>query len=67
MRGAVEQWRLENSRRAIADVKPVIDGKRNNFRPYDQNQDFFVTVSKKTFLEERHPASVIDLIVEGLD
>ena len=67
MREAMEQARMENIRRTDADVKPVIDDKRNNFRPYDQNQDFFVTVSKKTFLDEKHPASIIDLIVEKLD
>lgn len=39
----------------------------DNFRPYDQKQDFFVTVSKKAFLDAEHPAAVIDRIVERLD
>jgi len=67
MREAMEQARLENKRRTDAEVRPVIDGERNNFRPYDQKQDFFVTVSKRTFLEEKHPASIIDLVIEKLD
>ena len=67
MREAMEQARMENIRRTEAVVEPVIDSERNNFRAYDQNQDFFVTVSKNTFLEERHPASIIDLVVERMD
>ena len=39
----------------------------NNFRAYDQNQDFFVSVSKKAFLDSGHPAAVIDSVVEKLD
>ncbi len=57
---------IENIRRTETAVEPVIDSERNNFRAYDQNQDFFVTVSKKTFLKEKHPASIIDLVVEKL-
>ena len=45
----------------------MIDDRRNNFRPYDQRQRFFVDVSKDSFLEEKHPARIIDLVVEGLD
>ncbi len=67
MREAMEQAWMENIRRTEAVAEPVIDSERNNFRPYDQSQDFFVTVSKKTFLEEKHPASIIDLVVERLD
>jgi len=67
MREAMEQVRMDDIRRAETGVGPVIDGERSNFRAYDQNQDFFVTVSKKTFLEEQHPASIIDLVVERLD
>ncbi|MDP7612189.1 MAG: IS1182 family transposase [Nitrospinaceae bacterium] len=67
MRNAMERARMENIRRSEPVVEPVIDGERNNFRPYDQNQDFFVTVSKNTFLEEKHPACIIDLVVERLD
>jgi len=39
----------------------------HNFRPYDQGQDFFVSVSKKAFLDAEHPAAVIDRVVERLD
>jgi transposase len=39
----------------------------DNFRPYDQKQDFFVSVSKKAFLDAEHPAAVIDSVVELLD
>jgi transposase len=39
----------------------------DNFRPYDQSQDFFVNVSKKTFLDAEHPAAVIDAVIESLD
>jgi transposase len=39
----------------------------NNFRPYDQRQDFFVSVSKSAFFEAEHPAAVIDSVVERLD
>jgi len=67
MREAMERVRLENISRTEDIVKPVIDSERNNFRAYDQSQDFFVTVSKKAFLEEKHPASIIDLVVERLD
>ena len=67
MREAMEQARMDNIRRTEAGVEPVKYGERNNFRAYDQNQDFFVTVSKETFLEEKHPASVVDLVIEKLD
>ena len=64
---AMEQARMENILRTEAVVEPTINNERNNFRPYDQNQDFFVSVSKKAFLEEKYPASIIDLVVERLD
>ena len=67
MREAMEQARIENIRRTEAVVEPVKDCERNNFRPYDQNQDFFITVSKNSFLEENHPACIIDFVVERLD
>ena len=38
-----------------------------NFRDYDQDQTFFITVSKQKFLAENHPAVIIDTIVEKLD
>lgn len=38
-----------------------------NFRDYDQEQSFFIVVSKQKFLEENHPAVIIDTIIEKLD
>ena len=67
MREAMDQARMENIRQTASTVEPVADSEKSNFRPYDQNQDFFVPVSKKTFLEENHPASIIDLIIERMD
>ena len=67
MREAMEKARMENIRQSPPVDEPGIDEERNNFRAYDQNQDFFVPVSKKTFLEENHPASIIDLIIERMD
>jgi transposase len=40
---------------------------KGNFRSYDQDQSFFVTVIKDKFLDTEHPAAVIDAIVEQLD
>ena len=56
-REAMEQARMDDIRRTETGVRPVIDGERSNFRAYDQNQDFFVTVSKKTFLLDHIPSS----------
>jgi len=67
MREAMEKALVKDIRRTEAFVKPVIGSERNNFRPYDQKQDFFVTVSKSSFLEENHPAAIIDFVVERLD
>jgi transposase len=39
----------------------------NNFREYNQDQNFFITVSKQGFVEENSPAAVIDAIIERLD
>ena len=38
-----------------------------NFRDYDQTQSFFVTVTKRGFIEESHPVVLIDAIIERLD
>jgi len=40
---------------------------KNNFRVYDQNQSFFITVTKDKFLDAGHPAAIIDTIIERLD
>ena len=67
MREAMEKARMENIRQSPPVDEPGIDEERNNFRAYDQNQDFFITVSKNSFLEESHPAVIIDFVVERLD
>jgi len=59
MREAMDQARMEDIRQTASAVEPPPDSEKSNFRAYDQNQDFFVPVSKKTFLEENHPASII--------
>ena len=56
-----------DAKRFASGNEPAIDDWHNNFRPYDQRQRFFVDVSKDSFLEEKHPARIIDLVVEGLD
>jgi transposase len=38
-----------------------------NFREYEVEQNFFVVIERKKFLEARHPAAIIDLVVEKLD
>jgi len=59
--------REHEKRFALDAASKSIDDRENNFRPYDQRQQFFVNVSKDRFLEEKHPARIIDLVVEGLD
>ena len=53
---------------SFPDVKDTsyFDG-NNNFRAYDQNQSFFITVTKDKFLDAGHPAAIIDIIIERLD
>ena len=67
MRSAMQKAFEADAQRLGVDEAPMIDDRRNNFRPYDQRQRFFVDVSKDSFLEEKHPARIIDLVVEGLD
>jgi len=67
MRSAMQDAFEADAKRFAVDEGPTIDDRRNNFRRYDQRQRFFVDVSKDSFLEEKHPARIIDLIVEGLD
>jgi transposase len=66
MKVAMEEARIEKIKQLEA-LKTMKDIDKNNFRPYDPDQDFFMTVSRGSFLDERHPASIIDLIVERLD
>lgn len=67
MQSAMQVAFEADAHRFAVDEKPRIDDQKNNFRPYDQRQRFFVDVSKDSFLEEKHPARIIDLVVEGLD
>jgi transposase len=39
----------------------------HNFREYEVDQNFFVVIERKKFLEDRHPAAIIDLVVERLE
>lgn len=41
--------------------------KKYNFRPYDQNQSFFLVIKGEKFIKENHPVAVINTIVEKLD
>jgi transposase len=67
-RGMMEERRLENEREENRRKPEERAGEESyNFREYDQRQDFFVTVSKRRFLESGHPAAVVDEIVERLD
>lgn len=67
----LEREMAEARNTAVVDTSPYELEKEHvptaNFRHYDQNQDFFVSVSKKAFLDAEHPAAVIDRIVERLN
>ena len=52
MRSAMQKAFEADAQRLGVDEAPRIDDRRNNFRPYDQRQRFFVDVSKDSFLEE---------------
>ena len=67
MKVAMEKARMRHLD-SFPDVKDAdcADG-NNNFRAYDQNQSFFITVTKDKFLEAGHPAAIIDTIIERLD
>ena len=67
---ALEKEMAQSRKAAVVDTTPYKWGEGdlpNNFRHYDQNQDFFVSVSKKAFLDAEHPAAVIDRVVERLE
>ena len=49
------------------EEKIGIDDNNNNFRPYDQGQNFFIAITKEKFLASDHPAVIIDAIIEKLD
>jgi transposase len=67
MREAMERARISRID-SLSNVENTVspDGK-NNFRAYDQNQSFFITVTKDKFLDAGHPAALIDTIIERLD
>ena len=67
MKEAMEKARIsELGRFADFEDGGCYEGK-NNFRAYDQNQSFFITVTKDKFLDAGHPAAIIDTIIERLD
>lgn len=61
-----ERLNRQQNLKLISKENSPIDGKKN-FRAYDQNQSFFVTVSKENFLDASHPAVIIDTIIEHLN
>ena len=67
MQEAMRSVAEADERRFAVDESTKVEEPGNNFRPYDQRQRFFVDVSKDSFLEEQHPARIIDAVVEGLD
>jgi transposase len=54
----------EKEQELIGDVKHE---QPDNFRDYNQEQTFFITVSREGFIEENHPAMIIDTIIEKLN
>jgi len=54
------------STKASIDYNTIKDASYN-FRDYDQAQSFFITVSKKGFIEDNHPVVIIDKIIEELN
>jgi len=64
---AMDRARIENKKR-YPDIEATGQSEeKNNFRAYDQNQSFFITVTKEKFLDASHPAAIIDTIIERLD
>lgn len=66
MKVAMEKAQLKKTKELEAQ-KSTRNTEKNNFRPYDQEQNFFMTVSKEKFFDEEHPVAIIDLIVERLN
>jgi len=59
-----------NIDQALPKINRIADAvyqKNYNFKDYNQDQIFFITVSKEGFLSAKHPAVIIDTIVEKLD
>lgn len=67
MKEAMEKARLRDAERYPKGKEAGINENKNNFRAYDQDQSFFITVTKDRFLESGHPAVIIDAIIERLD
>ena len=66
MKEAMEKARIKQIEE-LPENKEIQKIDKDNFRSYDQDQSFFVTVTKDKFLEAEHPAAVIDAIVERLN
>jgi transposase len=66
MKEAMDKARKEKIEK-MPKIEIKCDVQNNNFRPYDQEQIFFVTVTKDKFLAAEHPAAIIDEIIERLD
>jgi len=66
MKAAMEEARIHQNE-SLPDIIDTYSEEKNNFRTYDQEQSFFITVTKDKFLDAGHPAAIIDTIIERLD
>ncbi|MCK4529378.1 IS1182 family transposase [candidate division WOR-3 bacterium] len=67
MRQAMDDARKRAESTGASIIYDEIKDASHNFRDYDQSQTFFITVSKAGFIEDTHPAAIIDRIIEGLN
>ena len=73
----ITQDMKENLKNFNSDILQAVTKKNNidnfvyqkhyNFRDYNQEQMFFIMVSKEGFLNAKHPALIIDTIIEKLN
>lgn len=57
MKEAMERARITNKNRYPDIENESHLEEKNNFRAYDQNQSFFITITKDKFLDASHPAA----------
>ena len=67
MKEAMEKARASQIDSCPGGEDPRYSDGNNNFRSYDQDQSFFITITKDKFLDAGHPAAIIDIIIERLD
>jgi len=63
----IEMAQARENARLTENIEKQEQEISNNFREYNQEQAFFITVTKDKFLEDNHPVVVIDAIIERLD